>query len=195
MRRTRRRNIVQRRRAERRGRLAEWLCLWHLRLRGWRIVARGWRCPAGEIDIIARRGPGARDHRGQVPRGHRRGGDGARAAPAPPHRARRRSISRHPARPRRARPPIRSDAGPPASLAAPLARRLGRRPVEAHSRDRSFSSLATPCRSTEFDRVRESPSWPSTVTPPPPQKWPQDLPLETLAVYPKIRGRHLGAGG
>jgi putative endonuclease len=25
-------------------------------LRGWRIVARDWRCPAGEIDIIARRG-------------------------------------------------------------------------------------------------------------------------------------------
>ncbi len=49
-------NTVRRRRAERRGRLAEWLCLWHLRLRGWHIVARGWRCPAGEIDIIARRG-------------------------------------------------------------------------------------------------------------------------------------------
>jgi putative endonuclease len=46
---------ARRRRAERRGRLAEWLCLWHLRLRGWRIVARGWRCPAGEIDIVARR--------------------------------------------------------------------------------------------------------------------------------------------
>ena len=30
--------------------------VWHLRLRGWRIVARGWRCPAGEIDILARRG-------------------------------------------------------------------------------------------------------------------------------------------
>jgi putative endonuclease len=27
-----------------------------LRLRGWRIVARGWRCPAGEIDLVARRG-------------------------------------------------------------------------------------------------------------------------------------------
>jgi putative endonuclease len=36
--------------------VAEWLCLWHLRLRGWRILARGWRCPAGEIDILARRG-------------------------------------------------------------------------------------------------------------------------------------------
>jgi putative endonuclease len=52
----RRRSTAQRQRAERRGRLAEWLCLWHLRLRGWRIVARGWRCPAGEIDIAARRG-------------------------------------------------------------------------------------------------------------------------------------------
>ncbi len=47
---------ARRQRAERRGRLAEWLCLWHLRLRGWHIVARGWRCPAGEIDIVARRG-------------------------------------------------------------------------------------------------------------------------------------------
>ena len=47
---------ARRRAAERRGRLGEWLCLWHLRLRGWRIVARSWRCPAGEIDIVARRG-------------------------------------------------------------------------------------------------------------------------------------------
>src|SRR6201984_2518571 len=46
----------RRQRAQRRGRAAEWLCLWHLRLRGWRILARGWRCPAGEIDILARRG-------------------------------------------------------------------------------------------------------------------------------------------
>jgi putative endonuclease len=45
-----------RRRAQRRGRLAEWLCLWHLRLHGWRILARGWRCPMGEIDILACRG-------------------------------------------------------------------------------------------------------------------------------------------
>lgn len=46
----------RRQRAQRRGRAAEWLCLWHLRLRGWRIVACGWRCPSGEIDILARRG-------------------------------------------------------------------------------------------------------------------------------------------
>jgi len=45
-----------RRRARRRGQVAEWLCLWHLRLRGWQIVERRWRCPSGEIDILARRG-------------------------------------------------------------------------------------------------------------------------------------------
>jgi putative endonuclease len=56
MNRGRHRPILRRQRAERRGRLAEWLCVCHLRLRGWRIVARGWRCPAGEIDILARRG-------------------------------------------------------------------------------------------------------------------------------------------
>jgi putative endonuclease len=44
-----------RRKARRRGRLAETLCRWHLRLRGWRILASDWRCPAGEIDIVARR--------------------------------------------------------------------------------------------------------------------------------------------
>ena len=46
----------KRRDALRRGRSAELLCRWHLRLRGWRIVARDWRCPSGEIDILARRG-------------------------------------------------------------------------------------------------------------------------------------------
>jgi putative endonuclease len=56
MRRARRYTTARRQRAERRGRLAEWLCVWHLRLRGWHIVARGWRCPSGEIDIVARRG-------------------------------------------------------------------------------------------------------------------------------------------
>jgi putative endonuclease len=56
MNKTRRHVTARRQRAERRGRLAEWLCLWHLRLHGWHIVARGWRCPAGEIDIVARRG-------------------------------------------------------------------------------------------------------------------------------------------
>ena len=38
------------------GRFAEALAAWHLRFRGYRIVARGFRAPVGEIDIIARRG-------------------------------------------------------------------------------------------------------------------------------------------
>ncbi len=46
----------RRRAAERRGHLAERLCLWHLRLRGYRILARRYRTPVGEIDLIARRG-------------------------------------------------------------------------------------------------------------------------------------------
>lgn len=47
---------LRRKEAERRGRLAEALCLWHLRLRLWRVLARNWRTPVGEIDLIARRG-------------------------------------------------------------------------------------------------------------------------------------------
>src|SRR3954451_121606 len=50
------RQPTDRQRARRRGDLAEFLCRVHLRMHGWRIVARDWRCPAGEIDIIARRG-------------------------------------------------------------------------------------------------------------------------------------------
>ena len=52
----RQRSRHRRQRARGRGRLAELLCRWHLRLRGWRIVAADWRCPSGEIDILARRG-------------------------------------------------------------------------------------------------------------------------------------------
>src|SRR5438067_13572548 len=51
----RQRSRHRRQRARGRGRLAELLCRWHLRLRGWRIVAADWRCPSGEIDIVARR--------------------------------------------------------------------------------------------------------------------------------------------
>jgi putative endonuclease len=50
------RQRARRQQARRRGHLAETMCRWHLRLRGWRIVATGWRCPSGEIDIVARRG-------------------------------------------------------------------------------------------------------------------------------------------
>jgi len=56
MKRTRPSARARRHQALRRGRLGEFLCRWHLRLRGWRIVAVDWRCPSGEIDILARRG-------------------------------------------------------------------------------------------------------------------------------------------
>ena len=38
------------------GRHAEALCVWTLRLKGYRIMARGFRTPVGELDIVARRG-------------------------------------------------------------------------------------------------------------------------------------------
>lgn len=49
-----------RRAAQRRGRWSETLCVWHLRLRGWSVLARGFTVGrgsgAGEVDIVARRG-------------------------------------------------------------------------------------------------------------------------------------------
>lgn len=47
---------MNRQEAERRGRGAETLACWYLRLRGWRILARRARVPGGEVDIVARRG-------------------------------------------------------------------------------------------------------------------------------------------
>jgi len=47
---------ANRQRAERSGRHAELLCIWLLRLKGYRILARRFRVPSGEIDLIARRG-------------------------------------------------------------------------------------------------------------------------------------------
>lgn len=46
----------QREAAEQRGRRAETIAAWYLRLKGWRIVARRARVRGGEVDIIARRG-------------------------------------------------------------------------------------------------------------------------------------------
>lgn len=37
------------------GLLAETICTWTLRLKGYRILERRFRCPFGEIDIIAQR--------------------------------------------------------------------------------------------------------------------------------------------
>lgn len=47
---------MSRQQAEKRGRGAERLAAWYLRLRGWRILARRARVPGGEVDIVARRG-------------------------------------------------------------------------------------------------------------------------------------------
>jgi putative endonuclease len=47
---------VNRQEAEQRGRGAETLACWYLRLKGWRILARRARVHGGEVDIVARRG-------------------------------------------------------------------------------------------------------------------------------------------
>ncbi|HEX5238700.1 MAG TPA: YraN family protein [Sphingomicrobium sp.] len=46
---------MNRQAAERRGRGAETLACWYLRLHGWRILARRMRVRGGEVDIVARR--------------------------------------------------------------------------------------------------------------------------------------------
>lgn len=46
-----------RRKAERKGRLAEWYTALFLMLKGYAIVRHRFSCPAGEIDLIAKRGP------------------------------------------------------------------------------------------------------------------------------------------
>jgi putative endonuclease len=47
---------AKRRLAEAAGRRGERLAGWWLRLKGWRILARRVRTPAGEVDLIARKG-------------------------------------------------------------------------------------------------------------------------------------------
>jgi putative endonuclease len=47
---------VNRQQAEKRGRGAETLACWYLRLHGWRILARRARVPGGAVDIVAWRG-------------------------------------------------------------------------------------------------------------------------------------------
>ncbi len=42
--------------AQRTGRWAEHLAAWRLRFAGYRVVARNYRSPAGEIDLVVRRG-------------------------------------------------------------------------------------------------------------------------------------------
>ena len=47
---------MNRQAAEKRGRGAETIACWYLRLKGWRMLARRARVPGGEVDIVARRG-------------------------------------------------------------------------------------------------------------------------------------------
>jgi putative endonuclease len=47
---------VKHRAAEQRGRRAETIAAWWLRLHGWSILARRARVPGGEVDLVARRG-------------------------------------------------------------------------------------------------------------------------------------------
>ena len=47
---------MKRQAAEKRGRGAETLACWYLRLKGWRVLARRAKVRGGEVDIVARRG-------------------------------------------------------------------------------------------------------------------------------------------
>ena len=47
---------MNRQEAEQRGRGAETIACWYLRLHGWRILARRVRVPGGEVDVVAKRG-------------------------------------------------------------------------------------------------------------------------------------------
>jgi putative endonuclease len=47
---------VKRQAAEARGRKGEAYAAWWLRMKGWRILAERVRTPAGEIDLVAKRG-------------------------------------------------------------------------------------------------------------------------------------------
>jgi len=51
-----RRTLEQRRKAETEGRRGERIAGWWLRLKGWNILDRRVRTPAGEVDLVARRG-------------------------------------------------------------------------------------------------------------------------------------------
>lgn len=47
---------MTRAKAEQRGRRAETIAAWWLRLHGWSILAQRARVPGGEVDLVARRG-------------------------------------------------------------------------------------------------------------------------------------------
>jgi putative endonuclease len=45
-----------RQKSERAGRAAEWVVLWFLRLKGYRLLAHRYKSPQGEIDLVMRKG-------------------------------------------------------------------------------------------------------------------------------------------
>lgn len=47
---------MSRKEAEQRGRRAESMAAWWLRLHGWRILAQRVKTPRGEVDLVAKRG-------------------------------------------------------------------------------------------------------------------------------------------
>ncbi len=47
---------AERKAAEARGRRGERMAAWYLRLKGWRILDQRVRTPAGEVDLVAKRG-------------------------------------------------------------------------------------------------------------------------------------------
>ena len=87
--------------AERRGRSAETIACWYLRLKGWRILARRARASGGEVDIVARRGRTLAfvEVKARVDRRRRRN----RARPSSPEARRRRRRAARAALPARRR--------------------------------------------------------------------------------------------
>ncbi len=53
---TRPRSAVERRRANRIGRRAEWIAAALLTIKGYRVLVRGYKVAGGEIDLVVRRG-------------------------------------------------------------------------------------------------------------------------------------------
>jgi putative endonuclease len=47
---------LARRKAEQLGHRAETIALWYLRFKGYRLLARRFKSPAGEVDLVMRRG-------------------------------------------------------------------------------------------------------------------------------------------
>lgn len=48
--------MSKRKKAEKRGRFAERVALWYLRAKGYRLLAQRYKSPAGEVDLIMRKG-------------------------------------------------------------------------------------------------------------------------------------------